>query len=76
MPIVAFIAIAILQIPGQRAHNAERPSAIADYRRVRRELSTDERQRRLEVICLAYGRRSQAVRRLVAENSENVPAHS
>jgi hypothetical protein len=67
VPIIAFVAIAFLQIGGQRAHNSARAAAIADYRRVRRELSNDERQRRLEVIRVVYGRKHPAVRRLAAE---------
>lgn len=76
LPIIAFVAIAILQIPGQRAHNAARASAIADYRRVRRDLPADERQRRLQVIRLVYGGKHPAVRRLAAEESEDAPRHS
>jgi hypothetical protein len=76
LPIIAFVAIVILQIPGQRAHNSARASAIADYRRVRRDLPADERQRRLEVIRLVYGGKHPAVRRLAAAESEDGPLHS
>src|SRR5689334_7025867 len=44
VPIIAFVAIAFLQIAGQRAHNSARAAAITDYRRARSEMPTDERQ--------------------------------
>ena len=69
-PVVSFVAfavVALLQIPGQRAHGAARSEAIAEFRDTRDEFGSDERANRLATIERVYGRNHPAVRRLVAE---------
>ncbi len=77
IPILALIFVALLMIPGQRAHNAARAAAIAEYQRTRNELSDVEQQDRLNEIQRLYGKNHPAVRRLVgAEHLHHTAANS